>query len=205
MKFSDVLATTFSIINNQFYYKTSDDNGGIQQYMISNDEHHEIIDYIYCGAYQNFYLAYEQGVNALPLLNLIDSEAGGKIPLITNNIYISEQSIYKDTLYYRYFFSIDGTEKNIGNICSVNLTTRKKKYYDTEKIFDHSHNLSYNFANDKLYLMVENAIAEIDLITDKILTKDIQNTEYNKSEHNHQPQNQLYSDGKTIYLVHHNI
>lgn len=192
--FSELMVLSFNIFNDNFYcLAVSDDR--YQSYQILNDGTCQEIDYVYCGSYKDYYLVYDfKYSDGFPPLYLLHSETGETIQLLANNIFISEQSIYKDTLYYIYYSSIDSAEQNYGDICSLNLITGEKKVYGIEKLIGHTHDLSYNFANDKIYLVSDKKIAEIDMLTDKITKKNIRRSP-----------SHLYSDGETLYLVKQNV
>ncbi|MDR2546784.1 MAG: hypothetical protein LBC96_04635 [Lachnospiraceae bacterium] len=188
-QFSDILVNSLSILDGNLFCLAMEE-GIVSPYIVSVDNDWQKMESVICGSYRNYFLAYDYAFDGFAPLYLMDAESGEKTLLLTNSILISELCIYKDSLYYIYHYSVDEADKNSGALCSLNLLTGEKKVYDMKKIFGHTHNLSYNFANNKIYLMSEKRIAEIDLLTDKVTRKNIR--------HN---QSHLYSDGETIYLV----
>lgn len=198
--FSDISATTLCVINNQFYCMAITEEE-LLPYMITDDGNYVKINMIFCGSYLNYSLAHMLDAGGFSLLCLIDSQSNEQIPLVSNDVSIIEQNIYKDTLYYRYFVGINETDENFGNILSLNLITGEEKVYNIENAIGQSYELSYNFANDNLYLLSENVIAIINLKTDEVIKHDIQSHEHDEESHSHSMYNRLYSDGETIYII----
>ncbi len=201
-RFFDMPVSSLCVIDNQFYCMMLNEEN-LAFCKISSDGTYENLNLMYCGVYKNYLLTYRYDVEGYPLLGLTNSETNEYIPLISNDKYISEQCIYKDTLYYRYFEIVDDVIYRNGNICCLNLLTAESKVYEIESLVGHSHELSYNFASDKLYLLSESKISCIDLLTDEVVKKEIPSHEHDDDDHNHNHSsyNRLFSDGENIYII----